>query len=75
MNNIAATHWIKYDPKSSVGPEIGEWCLWSMVIKNERNYFSGHLIVIGKCTYLHWEGNKSFNLDNGIYYARVNRLN
>lgn len=65
----AATQWIKYDPIS--GPELNEWCLWSMKIKGERNYFSGHLVVIGKQTYLYWDGNKTFNLDDSVFYARV----
>lgn len=74
MNDTAATHWIKYDPKSTVGPEIGEWCLWSMEIKGERNQFSGCLITIGKQAYLHWDGNRSFNLNDSVFYARVNHL-
>ncbi len=74
MENTATTHWIKYDPTSPSGPNIREWCLWSMEIRGERNYFSGHLVVIGNQTYLYWEGNKTFNLDDSVYYARINHL-
>lgn len=70
----AATHWIKYDPISIVGPREREWCLWSMVIKGERNYFSGRLVVIGNQTYLYWEGNKTFNIDDSVFYAHINHI-
>lgn len=67
----AATEWIKYNPTSIFSPPAGEWCLWSMVIEGERNTFSGRLLESEGRLLLHWDGHRSFSLNDSLLYAHV----
>jgi len=72
----AASVWLKYDSKNEwLSPQLGEWCLWSMIINNKRNYFSGSLYHYNSVLYLKWDGYQSFIPDDTVYFARVNKIN
>ena len=71
----AATQWFKWSPDSVIGPDIGEWCLWTMVINGRRNYFSGSLFNLDDKVYLSWNGGMSVKPDDTTYWARVNFIN
>lgn len=72
----AATHWFKFDPDDPTRidtPRPGEWCLWSFVTQNGREYYSG--------AWMEWEGKKVVRTEYGwaaelvdAYYARVIKL-
>lgn len=74
MNN-AATQWQKWSEGTLLGPGLGEWCLWSMVIKGERNHFSGCLFKSGERLLLGWDGFGNFEPDDTVYFARVLPVN
>jgi hypothetical protein len=71
----AATEWVRFDPNSPTifSPMPGEWCLWSFVTKNGREYYSG--------SYYEWKGEPHVRTEYGwsaplrdAYFARVNKL-
>jgi hypothetical protein len=72
----AATEWAKFtdDPTATHLPQPGEWCLWSFVTKNGREYYSGAYFVGS-------DGVKRIRTEYGwcadmtdAYFARVNKL-
>lgn len=72
----AASPWHRFDPTSVLGPLVGEWCLWSLVIKGQRNQFSGHLLPVEPDLpterYVAWQGGGTYLLDETAYWATVN---
>ena len=73
----AASVWLKFDINNTwLSPQIGEWCLWSMIIDGERNYFSGSLFKFSdESIRLYWDGYKTLKPDDTVYFARVNKIN
>lgn len=67
----AATRWLKYDPNSLGSPKPYNWCLWTLVIDGERNYFAGSIIEQGGKQFINWAGFTSFDIDSTLYYAHV----
>ena len=74
----AATPWQKfsYDQNALGQPRQGEWCLWSMVISGQRNYFSGSWRMYGDKNepLVTRNGGTSYKIDDTVYWARVNHL-
>lgn len=75
-NLFAATSWLKYtgNRDSISDPQLGEWCLWSIVENSKRNYFTGSLFMSGHLLMLSWNGYRPVFLDDTLYYARVNKM-
>ena len=76
--NFAAGTWQKFDPNPVHIGNIreGEWCLWSMIIDGQRNYFSGSWFTdrTGRPC-VQWQGSGAFWADDGsVYWARVNHV-
>ncbi len=69
----AATPWQKYTG-DIIDPVIGEWCLWSVIINEKRNYFSGNLFLSDNSIMLNGQGYKSVHVDDTLYWARVNKM-
>lgn len=74
-SNPAATSWLKYtaNKESIFDPQVGEWCLWSMIHDGDRNYFSGKLFNSGGLLMLDWDGFRPVYPNDTLYYARVNK--
>jgi len=70
----AATSWLKYEQTSILSPNIGEWCLWSMIENGKRNYFTGSLFMSDCLLMLSWDGFRPVVPDDTLYYARVNKM-
>lgn len=70
----AATSWQHYVPYRVDAPDIGEWCLWSIVENNKRDYFTGSLFMSGHLLMLSWDGFRPVVPNDTLYYARVNKM-
>jgi len=72
----AATQWFRYDPSSIFSPRIGEWCLFTLIIGDERNYFAGKIIETATgAVRVQWDGLGAFEIDDTLFWARVRKLN
>lgn len=75
----AATIWLKYDKISMLSPgmlspDIGEWCLWSMVYHGERHYFTGALFEAGHLIMLDRNGCQPVFPNDTLYFAHINKM-
>jgi len=70
----AATSWQKYILNRVDVPEIGEWCLWSIIENGKRDYFTGSLFMSDCLLMLGWDGFRSVVPDDTLYYARINKM-
>lgn len=72
----AAIPWQKFNPDPSVLGSIreGEWCLWTMVISGDRNYFSGSWFMRDGQPWINWQGGPSYPANDTVYWARVIKL-
>lgn len=70
----ATTEWHKWTKDGPGTPLNGEWCLWSMVIRGERSYFSGWLFESNGKVLLALDSHAVLIPDDSVYFARVNRL-
>lgn len=71
----AATDWFPYRADSIFSPQEGEWCLWSKVIRDERNYFAGKLFwVSDKKLGVLCDDRMYFEPDETTYWARVRKI-
>lgn len=67
----AATGWFPYKPGTILSPSIGEWCLWSTIIRGERNYFTGKLFELSEKLGVLCDDRMYFEPDETTYWARV----
>lgn len=67
----AATQWCKYDPAFICSPCLGKWCLWTMEINGERNYFGGVLFKSDGKLLIGFDGFGNFEPNDTLYFARV----
>lgn len=70
----AAGRWIKYDNNLNLVPPDGQWGLWSMVICGQRHYFSGVTFQHEGSTHILFEGFRSLEIDDTLYYALVSHI-
>jgi len=73
---FVAAPWLEYNGNkdSILDPQIGEWCLWSMIHNGKRNYFTGSLFMSGHLLMLGWDGFRPVYPNDTLYYARVNKM-
>lgn len=67
----AATDWFPYRANSIFAPQEGEWCLWSTVIRGERNYFCGSLVERNGLVVIAADGWGFHEPDETTYWTRV----
>lgn len=70
----AATSWLKYK-ESLFSPQIGERCLWTMVIPgNGRMYFLGYLSKYSDTLYIRPDETRSYEVNDTLYFAYINKM-
>ena len=73
----AATQWFKFNPDPKMRmfqPDKFEWCLWTMEINGQVNYFSGHWFEMDGEIRIQWQGYADFPLNETAQWARVKKL-
>lgn len=70
----AATDWFPYRADSMFSPQEAEWCLWSTVIRGERNYFAGKLLWLSDRMAVMTDNRMYFEPDETTYWARIRKI-